>query len=84
MTTWDHVTDGNTLGILLGNYCDSDSIADALGWAEQCLQADQHNEDVTDKMYSARASALAEADECWNEHADTDGTVQALRRFWSS
>jgi hypothetical protein len=80
---WDHVDHEITREVLEQKSIDEDSICQALTFAEQCLQADQHNEDVTHEMYHARASAAEEASECWNELGDTEATIEALRRFWS-
>jgi hypothetical protein len=82
-TNWDHVDHQITREVLEQKSVDEDSICQALTFANQCLQADQHNEDVTDKMYTSRANALSEAEESWNLHGDTEETIVELRRFWS-
>jgi len=83
-TNWNHVDDDLTREVLEGKRAGAHSIDMALEFAEQCLQADQHNEEVTDKMYSVRAAALAAAEGCWHLMNDTEGTIAALRRFWGN
>lgn len=80
---WDHVDHEVTRDVLAGIYYDDDSVADALSFAEQCCQADQHNEFVTDEMYRARCEALEEALAWWNDEGNADKTVDSLRQFWS-
>ena len=80
---WNHVDHTITREVLTQQSIDEDSICQALTFANECLQADQHNEDVTKKMYYARVNALTDAEESWNEHGDTLETIEALRRFWS-
>lgn len=80
---WDHVDHETTREVLEQKSIDEDSICQALTFADQCLQADQHNENVKHEWYHARASALDDASECWNELGDLAGTIEALKRFWS-
>lgn len=80
---WNHIDHKITREVLEQESIDEDSICQALTFANQCLQADQHNENVKHKWYHSRASALEEAEEAWNQHGDTPGTIEALRRFWS-
>jgi hypothetical protein len=85
MTTpnWNHVDHQITREVLEQKSIDEDSICQALSFADESLQADQHNEDVKHDWYHLRALALEDAIECWNELGDTTATIGALRRFWS-
>jgi hypothetical protein len=83
-TNWNHVDDDLTREVLEGKRTDDASITKVLEFAEQCLQADQHNEEVTDKIYSVRAAAIVAAYECWHFMRDTEGTLTALRFFWGN
>jgi len=80
---WDHVDDENTRNVLAGKLFDSGSVETAIDFANQCLQADQHNEDVTHETYHVRADAIREASSSFFEHDDIDEAVRELRRFWS-
>ena len=80
---FDHIDHQITREVLAQKSIDEDSICQALTFADECLQADQHNEDVSHKTYDARAAALDEASECWNELGDAEGCIEALRQFWN-
>lgn len=80
---WNHVDHQITREVLEQKAIDEDSICQALTFAEQCLQADEHNEDVTAEMMSARSDALEDASHAWNEEGDVLGCIDALRKFWS-
>lgn len=80
---WDHVDDQNTRMVLTGALVDAGSIERAIDFANQCLQADQHNESVLHETYHVRASALEEAEVSFLEHDDIEEAVRELRRFWS-
>ena len=80
---WNHVDHELTREVLEQKSIDEDSICQALTFADECLQADQDNEDVKHGVYHQRACALEDASESWNEHGDTEATIEALRRFWS-
>jgi hypothetical protein len=83
MTDWNHVDHELTRKVLTGALVDPGSIETAIDFANQCLQADQHNEDVTHETYHVRASALEEAETSFTEHDDIEEAVRELRRFWS-
>ena len=80
---WDHVDDQTTRLVLTGALTDPGSIEAAIEFANQCLQADQHNEDVMHETYHVRANALEEAEVSFVEHDDIEEAVRELRRFWS-
>ena len=79
---YDHVDDKNTRLVLMGFSTDAASIYEALSFADQCLQADQHNEDVPYEVYDMRAEHLMDARDTWNEERDVEQTIIALRLFW--
>lgn len=79
---WDHVDDQNTRLVLAGALTDPSNIEQAIIFADQCLQADQHNEDVTRETYKARSVALDAAEAFW-QLPSIAGTVANLRVFWS-
>lgn len=80
---WDHVDHELTRKVLAGELVDAGSIEQAINFANQCLQADQHNEDVAHETYRVRANALEEAEVSFLEHDDIEEAVRELRRFWS-
>jgi hypothetical protein len=80
---WNHVDHELTRKVLVGALADAGSIEQAIEFANQCLQADQHNEDVAHETYHARANALEEAEVSFLEHDDIEEAVRELRRFWS-
>lgn len=80
--TFDHVDDKLTREILTLVLTDGLSVDYALGFADQCLQADQHNEDVSFEVYNIRAESLAKAHFSWAESRDTLGTIKHLQAFW--
>lgn len=82
MSNFDHVDDANTRAVLAGDLSE-DAICQALTWANQCCQADQHNEDVSFEMQAARAEALENAEYEWNEEGDAFECVEHLKQFWS-
>lgn len=86
MTTinWDHVDHDTTREVLEGKRIDEDGICQALTFAMQCCQADQHNEDIPFEVLTTRGAAYEEADEWWNAEGNTEETVAALRRFWEN
>ena len=79
---YDHVDDEITRDVLNQVNTDADSIEKALDFAMQCLQADQHNEDVSYEVYNMRAEHLLDAFDCWLVENDVEQTVIALRLFW--
>lgn len=83
MQDFNHVDDKITRGVLLHTSTDEDSICHALDFAAQCLQADQHNEDVSFEVYASRVIAFESACDWWNEEARLDKTVESLQDFWS-
>jgi hypothetical protein len=83
MKLWEHVDDEITREVLGQESIDAESICHALCFVDQCCQADQHNEDVTDEMYTARLEACMDAHFAWNEEGDTLQTIEALQRFFS-
>lgn len=80
---WNHVNHELTRRVLAGELVDENSIYNAIHFADECLQADQHNEDVAYETYRVRANALEEATVSFNEHDDIEEAVRELRRFWS-
>lgn len=54
MENYSHIDHKVTRDVLLSVSTDRVSIVDALSFADECLQTDQHNEDVTEKMYCIR------------------------------
>lgn len=78
---YDHVDDKITCDVLNQVNTDALNITLALSFADQCLQADQHNEDVSYEVYDMRAEHLQDAHDCWLED-DVEQTVIALRLFW--
>ena len=80
---WDHVDHEVTRKVLAGALVDPTNIETAIDFANECLQADQHNEDVAHETYHVRASALEEAEVSFHEHDDIEEAVRELRRFWS-
>lgn len=83
MNGWDHVDHKITREVLSQVSLDDDSICQALSFAMQCNQADQHNEEVSFEILQARCEAYENAELAWNEEGDLNGTVEYLRRFWS-
>jgi hypothetical protein len=85
MTTlnWNHVDHQITREVLAHPSPSEEDIRQALNFANECLQADQHNEDVSGKVYYARGAALTEADARWHIQGDAPGTIEALKKFWS-
>lgn len=79
---YDHVDDKITRDVLNQVNTDALNITLALDFADQCLQADQHNEDVPYEVYDMRAEHLMDARDCWLEDGDVEQTVIALRLFW--
>lgn len=79
---YDHVDDELTRNVLNKVSTDALSITLALSFADQCLQADQHNEDVPYEVYDMRAEHLEDARECWLVDDDVEQTIVALRLFW--
>ncbi len=82
MENYSHIDHKVTRDVLLSVTTDKASIEDALSFADECLQADQHDEDVTEKMYRIRASALQSAYDRWEENGDVIGTIESLKVFW--
>lgn len=82
-TNWNHVDHETTRQVLSGQRVDAGSIEQAIEFANQCLQADQHNEDVLHETYHVRASAVEEAETSFIEHDNIEEAVRELRRFWS-
>ncbi len=80
---WDHVDHELTRKVLAGELVDENSIYGAIHFANECLQADQHNRDVSHEVFSSRSRALEEAAVSFNEHDDIEEAVRELRRFWS-
>lgn len=81
---WDHVTDQITRDVLDGKLTDEDSLEHALEFADQCLQADRQNEDVSLDSYYIRAVALDEAEVSCRLHGDVPETVKELKKFWAN
>jgi hypothetical protein len=79
---YDHVDDEMTREVLQSIRTDIASITEALSFADQCLQADQHNEDVPHDVYDMRAEHLMDAYDTWLESGDVEQTIIALRLFW--
>jgi len=79
---YNHVDDKTTRSVLMMASTDAASIAEALSFADQCLQADQHNEGVPYEVYDMRAEHLQDAHDTWDEDGDVQQTVIALRLFW--
>lgn len=79
---WNHVDDATTRSVLEGTTVNEENIQAAIEFAEQCLQADQENDDVGVSTYHARATALTAADMFWQIPCIA-GTVANLRVFWS-
>ena len=80
---FDHIDHQITREVLALKSIDEDSICQALTFAEECLQADQHNEDVQYAIYDIRDAALEDAKERWNAEGDIDGCIDSLRQFWA-
>ena len=81
--TYDHVDCQVTREVLSYDRLDDFSISYALQFANQCCQADQHNEDVSFEVAQCRVDAVDDALTYWSEHKNKDATVAALQRFWS-
>jgi hypothetical protein len=79
---YDYVDDEITRLVLIGVSKDAASIEEALSFGDQCLQADQHNEDVSYEVYDMRAEHLQDARDTWDEQHDVEQTIIALRLFW--
>ena len=79
---YDHVDDKITRDVLNQVNTDALNITLSLDFAMQCLQADQHNEDVSYEVYGMRAEHLLDAFDCWLVDNDVEQTVIALRLFW--
>lgn len=79
---YDHVDDKITRDVLNQVNTDALNITLALDFAMQCLQADQHNEDVSYEVYDMRAEHLMDARDTWDEQHDVEQTIIALRLFW--
>jgi hypothetical protein len=79
---YDHVDDQITRDVLNLGWADEVNITLALSFADQCLQADQHNEDVPHEVYDMRAEHLMDAYDTWHEIGDVEQSIIALRLFW--
>lgn len=79
---WNHVDHDVTRRVLAGELVDGESVAEALSFSHDSLNADVENEDVTDKMFTARSNAYTAA-EFGFDADDLKHCVEALRRFWS-
>ncbi len=80
---WDHVDHELTRKVLAGETLDEFDITEALAFADECLNADYDNPDVTHEVYHARAIALNDAEECFLLLGDEPGFLEALKKFWS-
>lgn len=81
MTDFDHVADQKIRSLLLGDVSE-DAICYALTQSRDALMADQFNPDVSYKTLAIREEAIDDAEFCWNDEGDLDGTLSGLQRFW--
>jgi hypothetical protein len=82
MTTYDHVTSAIVRDILNGDASEG-AICQALTITAQCLKSDTANEFVDYDVLDTRQQAYEDADFCWNEKGDAEGTIECLRQYWS-
>jgi hypothetical protein len=80
---FDHVDDKLTRDVLTLAATDGASVDYALDFANQCLQADQHNEEVSFEVYDMRAMHLENAHSLWVNQKDLGKTVVSLQSFWN-
>jgi len=83
MTMFNHVDDKLTRDVLTLMSTDEASVAYALDFADQCLQADQHNEEVSFEVYDMRAMYLENAHASWTNQKDLGKTIVSLQSFWN-
>jgi alpha-galactosidase/6-phospho-beta-glucosidase family protein len=81
MTDFDHVEDQKIRSLLLGDVSE-DAICYALTQSRDALMSDQFNPDVSYKTLAIREEAIDDAEFCWNDEGDLDGTLAGLQRFW--
>lgn len=82
MMNFDHVEDSRVRSVLLGDVSE-DAICYALTQSRGAVASDQFNPDVSYRVLNAREYAIENAEICWNEEGDLDGTLQYLQDFWS-
>jgi len=83
MSDFAHVEDALIRSVLLGDVSE-DAICYALTKTRDALMQDQFNPDVSYKVLAIRESAIDDAEFCWNDEGDLDGTLEGLQRFWSN
>jgi hypothetical protein len=81
---FDHV-ENSSLRELLDNGWDGDedSICQALTYSAECVDADEQNELLDERVLCARSMELEYAEISWNEEGDGFAAVDHLRRLWS-
>jgi hypothetical protein len=62
---------------------DEDVICQALILSAECVDADEHNELIDERIWCARSMELEHAEISWNEEGDGAATVDHLRRLWN-
>lgn len=77
----EHITDLNTRRVLLGELTDTSPFLQALDHAEDCLLADQDNENVSFDLYAQREAYLVAADHAF-KLGEYDVAVRQLRNYW--
>ncbi len=82
MTLFAHVADDKIRGVLTGDVSE-DAICYALTQTRKAVMEDQFNPDVSYKTLAIREEAIDDAEFCWNDEGDLDGTLDALQRYWS-
>jgi hypothetical protein len=82
MTNFDHVDDKRIQSVLNGDVSE-DAICYALTQTRQAVMQDQFNPDVSYRTLAIREAAIDDAEFCWNEEGDMDGTLDALQRYWN-
>ncbi len=79
---WNHVDHETSRRVLAGETLNEFDITEALAFANDCLNEDYENEDVSHEVYDARCAALLAADYHWDE-GNLERAVINLRKFWS-
>lgn len=62
---------------------DEDDICQALTYTAECVAADVHNELLDERIVDARAEALRNAEDAWNQDGDGFNAAEFLRDCWN-
>jgi hypothetical protein len=81
---FDHVENTSLRELLVNGWDgDEDSICQALYYSAECVDADEQNELLDERVLCARSMELEYAEISWNEEGDGFAAVDHLRRLWS-